>query len=102
MSRTEDLNRLYRLLDHLERNVGGTQQLKDCDGYMDWPDRGIYFFFAPDERRAHSDALRLTRVGTHAVSAGSGKLPVESPPNAQGRAERHLRGWGQSPGLGLS
>jgi hypothetical protein len=72
MSRTEDLNRLYQLLDRLERNVGGTQQLKDCHGYMDWPDRGVYFFFAADERRAHSSALRLTRVGTHAVSTGSG------------------------------
>ena len=39
---------------------------------MDWPDRGIYFFFAADEHRADGDHLRLTRVGTHAVSEGSG------------------------------
>lgn len=72
MNREEDLDRLYRLFDRLETKVGNTQQLKDCDGYMEWPDRGVYFFFAADERRAHSDALRLTRVGTHAVSTGSG------------------------------
>jgi len=43
-----------------------------CDGYMDWPDRGVYFFFATDERQTDTDQLRLTRVGTHAVSRGSG------------------------------
>jgi hypothetical protein len=72
MNRDALLDRLYSLLDDLEQRVGGKQQLKDCDGYMDWPDRGVYFFFAADERRAHNDSLRLTRVGTHAVSAGSG------------------------------
>jgi len=38
---------------------------------MDWPDRGVYFFFAIDERQADTDQLRLTRIGTHAVSEGS-------------------------------
>lgn len=72
MSRPSDLDRLYDLLDHLEATVGGKQRLKECTGYMGWPDRGIYFFFAEDETRNSTDQLRLTRIGTHAVSAGSG------------------------------
>jgi len=71
MNRKEDLDRFYQILSQLENRVDGKQQLKDCDGYMDWPDRGVYFFFADDEHRAHGDQLRLTRVGTHAVSEGS-------------------------------
>jgi len=72
MSRRSDLDSLYDLLDRLEANVGGKQLLKDCTGYMDWPDRGVYFFFARDETRDSTDQLRLTRIGTHAVSTGSG------------------------------
>jgi hypothetical protein len=72
MSRRSDLDRLYDLLDRLEANVGGKQRLKGCTGYMDWPERGVYFFFAGDETRDLTDQLRLTRVGTHAVSSGSG------------------------------
>jgi len=71
MSRREDLDRFYQLMDELEAQVGGKQTLGDCDGYMDWPDRGVYFFFSPDQRRDSTDQLRLTRVGTHAVSEGS-------------------------------
>jgi len=72
MSRRSDLDRLYDLLDQLEANVGGKQRLKNCTGYMDWPERGVYFFFAEDETRDLTDQLRLTRIGTHAVSSGSG------------------------------
>lgn len=72
MNRHEDLDQFYGLLDQLETNVGSKQQLGNCDGYMDWPNRGVYFFFATDERRTDTDQLRLTRVGTHAVSEGSG------------------------------
>jgi len=72
MSRRSDLDRLYDLLDRLEANVGGEQRLGDCTGYMDWPKRGVYFFFAEGETRDSTDQLRLTRIGTHAVSSGSG------------------------------
>lgn len=72
MSRQRFLDRFYDLLYELDERVGGMQKLSDCDGYMAWPERGIYFFFAPDEYRETRDQLRLTRVGTHAVSAGSG------------------------------
>lgn len=72
MSRRDDLDRFYDLLETLEDRVGGMQRLKDCTGYMDWPDRGVYFFFASGEWRETADQRRLTRIGTHAVSAGSG------------------------------
>ena len=39
---------------------------------MDWPERVVYFFLAKDETRDSTDQLRLTRIGTHAVSSGSG------------------------------
>jgi len=71
MGRREDLTRLYELLDEVEQTAGGKQKLKDCTGYMDWPDRGVYLFFASDEHRDAADQLRLTRIGTHAVSEGS-------------------------------
>ena len=72
MTRRQDLDRFYSQLTDLEETVGGQRQLGNCDGRMNWPDRGVYFFFHPTETRASSDQLRLTRIGTHAVSTGSG------------------------------
>ena len=71
MARENDLDRLYDLLTELEDRVDGKQRLGDCTGYMDWPERGVYFVFSRDERRDNNQH-RLTRVGTHAVSTGSG------------------------------
>jgi hypothetical protein len=71
MARRDDIDRFYDLLDDLERRVGGVRKLKACTGYMDWPDRGVYLFLEPGERRASTDQPRVTRVGTHAVSEGS-------------------------------
>jgi len=43
---------------------------------VQWPDelprRGVYFFFEPGENRGSGAGLRVVRVGTHAVSKGSG------------------------------
>jgi len=71
MSRDDDIDRFYALLDALVDRVGGPRKLKDCTGYMDWPDRGVYFFLEPGETRRSAAHLRITRVGTHAVSTGS-------------------------------
>jgi hypothetical protein len=39
---------------------------------MLWPARGVYFFFEPGEQRTASGrGLRVVRVGTHALTAGS-------------------------------
>jgi hypothetical protein len=71
-TRAADLDRLYDLFDELAARVGGPRRLGECHGRMEWPDRGVYFFFAPGETRDSSAQSRLTRVGTHAVSEGSG------------------------------
>jgi hypothetical protein len=68
--RRDDLDRLYALLADLADRVGGARKLKCCTGYMDWPDRGVYVFLEPGETRSPGQH-RVTRVGTHAVSAGS-------------------------------
>ncbi|MDY6818207.1 MAG: hypothetical protein SVG88_06050 [Halobacteriales archaeon] len=71
MTRHDDLDRFYALLDELAERVGGPRKLKHCTGFMNWPDRGVYFFLEPGETRTSSEQRRVTRVGTHAVSTGS-------------------------------
>lgn len=71
MTRKEQIDRFYRLLDELEQQVGGKRKLKNCDGYMDWPARGVYFFFEPGTKRDSTDQLRVTRIGANGVAAGS-------------------------------
>ncbi|MBX0323943.1 hypothetical protein EGH21_12970 [Halomicroarcula sp. F13] len=71
MARADDVDRFYDLLATLQRRVGGPRKLKHCTGYVDWPDRGVYFFLEPGETHGDSDQHRVTRIGTHAVSAGS-------------------------------
>lgn len=72
MPRIERLRRLYRLLAELERKLGGTRSLAQCRGRMDWPLRGVYFFFEAGELRSDSgEGPRVVRVGTHALTSGS-------------------------------
>jgi hypothetical protein len=68
MSRTDDLNRFYYHLEHIRRQEGGFRYLRDSTGKSGWPKRGMYFFFEEGERRDGSDALRVIRVGTHALT----------------------------------
>ena len=66
--RLEDLKRFYLILDRLSDQVGGVRRLRDCDGRMVWPDRGVYFFFEDGESRTDSGiGGRVVRVGTHAL-----------------------------------
>lgn len=69
MGRIDDLKRFYLLLDDLRERVGGFRYLRDCTARTGWPDRGVYFFFETGETRKYGEVLRVTRVGTHAVSA---------------------------------
>lgn len=70
--RKYDLIRFYGLLTKLEDELGGQRRLAQCDGRMDWPDRGVYFFFEKGEARTNSgDDDRVIRVGTHALKQGS-------------------------------
>jgi hypothetical protein len=72
MPRQADIDRFYDLLATLERRVDGPRKLKNCTGYMDWPARGVYFFLEPGETHGSTGQWRVSRVGTHAVSQGSG------------------------------
>ncbi len=72
MSRLSDLVRLYALMGRLKEQLGGTQILSNLKNISDLPRRGVYFFFEPGEvRRESGDGLRIVRVGTHALTAGS-------------------------------
>ncbi|MBN1666854.1 MAG: hypothetical protein JW862_07185 [Anaerolineales bacterium] len=72
MDRLKDLRRFYVILNQLERKLGGKRKLANCNGYMDWPQRGVYFFFEPGEIRTHSgQGPRVVRVGTHALISNS-------------------------------
>jgi hypothetical protein len=73
MTRTthhRDLERLYGILADLERRIS-RQCLQDCHGRVNWPSRGVYFFFENGEIRPDGRTPRVVRVGTHAVSTGS-------------------------------
>ena len=70
--RLTDTIRFYKLLDYLELRLGGTRTLAQCDGSMDWPERGVNFFFEPGEERSGSGrGLRVVCVGTHALLSKS-------------------------------
>jgi hypothetical protein len=74
MSRLNDLQHFYDILAILEYKVGGTRTLLNCNGHMDWPQRGVYFFFEPGENRTNSGTgFRVVRVGTHALITNSQK-----------------------------
>ena len=64
MSRLEDLQRFYEILDKLEQKIGRTRSLADPNWRKDLPERGVYFFFEPGEERSHTDeGPRVVRVG---------------------------------------
>ncbi len=69
-----DLNRFYNLLAQLEMKCGGKRRLTQCHGHMDWPKRGVYFFFEEGELRADGTTPRVVRVGTHGLRKSSAKL----------------------------
>jgi hypothetical protein len=69
--RQQHIEDLYGLLNELSQKIGSAKRLADCHGKMNWPARGVYFFFEPGEYRANRQELRIVRVGTHAVSLGS-------------------------------
>ena len=66
--RLADTVRFYSLLDRLADRVGGPSLLRNCHTGMDWPKRGIYFFFENGESRSGTGTgRRVTRIGTHGL-----------------------------------
>ena len=72
--RIDHLKRFYHILGVLEHRIGGTRRLMDCSGSMDWPYRGVYFFFREtvEARSDSGSGPRVVRVGTHALKPGAG------------------------------
>ncbi len=70
--RAPELRRFYALLDRLAERCGGARLLAECNGRLDWPRRGVYFFFETGEMRSGSgNGPRVVRVGTHSLTARS-------------------------------
>ena len=71
-----DTIRFYDILRRLEESVGGSAQaLANCNGRMNWPKRGVYFFYEYGETRSGSGyGLRVVYVGTHAITRSKTNL----------------------------
>ncbi|WP_435181267.1 hypothetical protein [Halorussus sp. AFM4] len=72
-SRPDPVQRLYATLADVNDAVDGPRYLRNATGSLDWPDRGVYFFFSSDSDLESAPARdwHLTRVGTVGVSEGS-------------------------------
>ncbi len=92
-TRRAALDDFYALLAELEEKVGGKRTLESCNGRMNWPQRGVYFFFEEGEYREDAMTPRVVRVGTHALGPSRSTL--------WGRLSQH-RGTddGSTPGGG--
>lgn len=72
MDRLRHLIRFYSIVDVLKEGLGSSRKLAECSGRMNWPERGVYFFWELGEHRSDSGkGLRIVRVGTHAIKTGS-------------------------------
>jgi len=84
------LDDLYALVYQMAERYGAPP-LGTCSAAMRWPERGVYFFLDPSERRANDDAqFRIVRVGTHSLKLGSWST-------LWGRLRQHR---GQASGMG--
>jgi len=67
-----DIERFYAILSQLRSAPHQGARLADQNGRTVFSPTGVYFFFEPGEyRNSQPNALRVVRVGTHAVSFGS-------------------------------
>ncbi len=69
--RLMDLNRFYKILKRIQQKSGGKRILSSCHAKMNWPSRGIYFFFEDGEYRQNGHEQRVVRIGTHALKRNS-------------------------------
>lgn len=67
--RQHDITAFYDLLDDLAARMGCARKLGECSGRMNWPERGVYFFFEPGEM--YGSRARVVRIGTHALTSSS-------------------------------
>ena len=79
---SDSLDRFYSALTALIERQGLLTLLERLQR-RDLPRRGVYFFFDERERRSRVDALRVVRVGTHALKRGARST-------LRGRLRQHL------------
>ncbi|EMR74531.1 hypothetical protein MBGDF03_01182, partial [Thermoplasmatales archaeon SCGC AB-540-F20] len=65
-----DVDEFYSIINQLKEKTKGMRLLSHCDGKMNWPKKGIYFFFENNELKNNGN-LRIVRIGTHALKTGS-------------------------------
>lgn len=82
--RAKHLEELYSHLSLLQTSQPSTYSFRDFLKAVPIPSRGLYLFFEFDQQRLTSpEAMRIVRVGTHAVSR-------ESKSTLRGRLRSHL------------
>lgn len=71
----DGLNHFYQLIDELEAGVGEKRYFGRWGESWYWPRSGAYLLMERSEKRSDgSNKLRITRVGTHALS-DTGRAP---------------------------
>lgn len=92
--RRRDLDRFYRLLDHLSSRLGRPRCLRECSGADGWPERGVYFFFEEGELREgvcpgggnHRGSIFRLHLGTAFLNRGYYPPPSLPTPGHRARA----------------
>ena len=67
--RQQHVNKFYDLLDRV--TVKFPKRSLDTISKSNLPEKGVYFFFEPNETRHNSNFDRVVRIGTHAAIANS-------------------------------
>ena len=83
--RLADTRRFYDLLARLEARIGGKRKLADCNGSMNWPNRGIYFFCEDGEVR--SSPGRRRRAGDRPLGARRAGVGAHEPGRVNDRRD---------------
>ena len=71
-----DRERLYFLLSALKERQGGLRTLERGWQELDWPQKGVYFFFEPGEFRHESLEQRVVYVGSNCMDP-DGMIPLK-------------------------
>lgn len=87
----DEIDRLYAIMEEMRARAGGFRLLRNCDGRMDWPLRGVYFFFEESERLPDARP-RIVRVGTHAITERSSST-------LWGRLSQHKGSFSRDTGM---
>lgn len=68
----DDLACFHELLGSLESGLGGSRTMAQCNGHLEWPRCGVYFFLDLEEPCALGPGgIRVVRVGTHGLKVGA-------------------------------